>query len=61
MFVNDTANKGLTPQIYKQLIQLNINPPPKKKQSKYGRKPKEIFLQRRHRWLTVTWKDAQYR
>ena len=43
MFVNDTANKGLTPQIYKQLIQLNINPPPKKNNQNMAENLKRYF------------------
>ena len=45
--VKETTDKGLISKIYKQLIQLNsrkTNNPVKK----WGKKPKQIFLQRRH-------------
>ena len=32
----------------------------KQPNQKVGKRPKQTFLQRRHRWLTNTWKDAQH-
>ena len=58
IIANETTNKVLISKIYKQLIQLNTR---KTTQSKSGKKtwtdisPKKIY-----RWLTNTWKDAQY-
>ena len=46
-FANNAAKKGLISKIYKQLIKLNNNKNKQPKQ-KMGRRPKEIFLQRRH-------------
>ena len=40
MSANDTTYKGLISKKYKQLIQLNIEKP--------GRRPEQVFLQRRH-------------
>ena len=33
----------------------------KQPNQKVGERPKQTYLQRRHRWLTNTWKDAQHR
>ena len=35
--------------------------PEKQPSQKVGKRPKQTFLQRGHRWLTNTWKDAQHR
>ena len=48
-FANDVTDKGLILKIYKQLIQLNIKKP-KQPNQKMGRRPKQTFLQRKHRW-----------
>ena len=47
IIVKETTDKGLISKIYKQLIQLNsrnTNNPVQK----WGKKPKQTFLQRRH-------------
>ena len=46
IFANDETVKVLISKTYKQLIQLNIKK--QTTQSKMGRRPKQIFLQRRH-------------
>ena len=47
IFANKSMDKGLISKTYKQLMQLNIkkNNQPNRKM---GRRPKQIFLQRRH-------------
>ena len=45
IIANETTDKGLISKIYKQLIQLNTR---KKKIKKWGKRPKQPFLQRRH-------------
>ena len=42
---NEATDKELIPQIYKQLMKLNIN---KQSNQKIGGRPKLTFLQRRH-------------
>ena len=59
IFANNMTDKGLTPKIYKQLIQLNI-----KKQTTWLKNGQrnwiDIFPKRKCRWPTGTWKDAQH-
>ena len=60
IIANETTDKGLISNIYKQLIQLNT----RKTHNlikKVGKRPKQTFLQRKtYRWLTNTWKDVQH-
>ena len=46
--IYDATDKGLIFKIYKQLIKLNNNNKSKQPYAKMGRRPKSIFLQRRH-------------
>ena len=46
-FANNATKTGLISKTYKQLIKLNNNKNERPKQ-KMSRRPKEIFLQRRH-------------
>ena len=49
IFANGANNKGLKlKKIYKQLIQLNIKKNKPHTIKKMGRRPKQVFLQRRH-------------
>ena len=50
IIANETTDKGLISKIYKQLIQLNT----RQSNQKVGKRPKQTFLQRGHRWLTNT-------
>ena len=47
IFANDATDKGLISKIYKQLIQFN-NKTNKQPNQKMGRRPKQIFFQRRY-------------
>ena len=47
IFVNNETNKGLISKMYKQLTESNINKNNSIK--KMGRRPKQTFLQRRHK------------
>jgi len=47
IIANETTDKGLLSKIYKQLIQLNARKT-NKLIKKWGKKPKQTFLQRSH-------------
>ena len=47
IFANDVTDKGLVSKIYRQLLQLNYKKP-KQPNQRMGRRPKQMFLQRRH-------------
>ena len=54
ILTNDATKKGLISKIY-SLIKKKYHPV-----KTMHRKPKQTFLQRKHRWPTGTWKDTQY-
>ena len=47
IIINETSDKGLISQMYKQLIQLNSRKV-KQPNQKVGKRPKQTSLQRRH-------------
>ena len=49
IIANETTDKGLISKIYKQLIQLHECHKNKQPNQKVGKRPKQIFLQRRHK------------
>ena len=63
IFANEVTDKGFLSKIYKQLVQLYVKQTNKKKQQpnqKMGRRFKQTFVQRGHRWLKNTRKDAHH-
>ena len=61
IFANDSTDKGLISKTYNNSYGLKKKKKKANFNEKMGRRPEQIFLQRRHtdKWPVSTWKDAQ--